>query len=261
MKAKKSLGQHFLHDQSALQIIIDAGEIKPTDTVLEIGPGGGVLTEKLLDVSEKVIAIEKDTELIPILEERFASQITTGKLTIIQQDVLKFDPEIIEGAYKLIANIPYYITGAIIEQFLSAKNQPETMVLLMQKEVAERIISKDKKESILSVAVKAYGNPEYVKTVKAGAFNPQPKVDSAILKIGNISRSQFEDGNEKLFFEILHAGFGQKRKKLIRNIEGKIENIHSENLTSIFNKLGLNENIRAEELNVEQWFTLVSTIR
>lgn len=216
-KAKKSLGQHFLKSEKALSQIIDAGDIHADDIVLEIGPGEGVLTERLLALAGKVIAIEKDRELIPLLEERFAKEIKSGKLDIVQEDILKFKPEILrfyKKPYKLIANIPYYITGAIIEQFLSTAYQPEQMVILIQKEVAERIVTKDGKESVLSMAVHAYGNPRIVAKVPAGAFVPAPKVDSAIVSIEQISRKFFVDIDEALFFKVLKFIFGKKRKQI-----------------------------------------------
>lgn len=215
MKAKKSLGQHFLRSEKALAQIVDAGDIRTDDVVLEIGPGQGVLTERLLSVAKKVIAIEKDRELIPVLHERFAREIAEGRLDIIEQDILKFDPaQLGTSRYKLIANIPYYITGAIIEQFLSTTQQPERMVLLIQKEVAERIVCRDGKQSVLSIAVGAYGVPKIIAKVPAGAFVPAPKVDSAILAITNISRGFFDTVSEKAFFNLVKAIFGKKRKQV-----------------------------------------------
>ncbi|MFZ4500103.1 MAG: 16S rRNA (adenine(1518)-N(6)/adenine(1519)-N(6))-dimethyltransferase RsmA [Minisyncoccia bacterium] len=234
MKAKKSLGQHFLKSEKALSQIVDASDPAANDIILEIGPGHGVLTERLLSFAGKVIAVEKDKDLIPVLEERFADAIAKGKLEILHKDILEFDPELFsfykDHPYKLVANIPYYITGAIIEKFLSTPYLPERMVLLMQKEVAERIIARqpsgsgqarDKKESILSIAVKAYGIPKIVGKVAPGSFVPPPTVDSAILLIENISRDFFIDPttksvlcNEALFFKVLKGVFGKKRKQI-----------------------------------------------
>ena len=194
MKAKKSLGQHFLKSEKALSQIVDASDPVADDIILEIGPGHGVLTERLLSFAGKVIAIEKDKDLIPVLEEKFAQEIASEKFLLIHDDILKVDIATLHlpsSTYKLVANIPYYITGAIIEKFLSTPYLPERMVLLMQKEVAERIIARDKKESILSIAVKAYGTPKMVGKVPPGAFVPPPTVDSAILLIENISRDFF----------------------------------------------------------------------
>jgi 16S rRNA (adenine1518-N6/adenine1519-N6)-dimethyltransferase len=223
MKAKKSLGQHFLVSKKALSQIIDAGDIHTDDLVLEIGPGKGVLTERLLAKEATVVVIEKDRDLIPLLQETFPNQVSSNKLNIIHDDVLKFDPTdltILPTSYKLIANIPYYITGAIIEQFLSTTHQPTCMVLLMQREVAERIVARDHKHSILSIAVQVYGTPKIIGRVPPGAFVPPPTVESAILLIEGISRNFFigntPEGpcSEVIFFSVLKAVFGKKRKQI-----------------------------------------------
>ena len=186
MKPKKSLGQNFLTSSKAVFEIVTAGEIVKGESILEIGPGKGALTEELLKAGAKLTVIEKDRELIPYLEEKFAKEIRDKSLSIIEGDVLNLDIESVfkkNEKYKLIANIPYYITGAIIERFLSIKKKPLLMVILVQKEVAERIVARDKKESILSLAVKFYGIPKLIYKVSAGSFFPKPKVDSAVLKI------------------------------------------------------------------------------
>jgi 16S rRNA (adenine1518-N6/adenine1519-N6)-dimethyltransferase len=260
MKAKKSLGQHFLKSEKALRQIIDAGDIHADDIVLEIGPGHGVLTERLLKLAGKVIAIEKDRELIPLLEEKFAKEIQEGRLDIVEQDVLEFNPETLRfynKTYKLIANIPYYITGAIIEQFLSTAYQPELMVLLMQKEVADRIVAKDKKEGILSIAVKAYGIPKIVGIVPPGAFAPAPTVDSAVLLIENISRDFFSGVNEALFFTILKTCFGQKRKQLGHTLALLYK---KEVFLPLLETISLSPKIRPEELSKETWKLLSTTL-
>ncbi len=193
--AKKSLGQNFLNSDGALDAIIKAGRVVKGDTVLEIGPGKGALTKRLLNAGANVIAVEKDDRLIPLLEELFSKEIKSKKLTLIHGDVLDLDVNsylLSVTSYKLIANIPYYITGEIVRKFLSGNFQPSLMVVLVQKEVAERITTKDQKESILSISVKAYGEPKYIQTVKAGSFFPPPKVDSAILLIDNISKDKFK---------------------------------------------------------------------
>jgi 16S rRNA (adenine1518-N6/adenine1519-N6)-dimethyltransferase len=186
---KKSLGQHFLKTASYVRAIADAGDVAKGDVVLEIGPGEGVLTKELLARGARVIAVEKDHRLIPILEVTFAQEIKGKRLTLIEDDALRFDISnhaLKNKSYKLVANIPYYITGALFKKFLSSENQPSTLVFLVQKEVGERI-AKSKKESILSLSVKAYGHVKYVKTVPRGAFSPPPEVDSAILSVSEIS--------------------------------------------------------------------------
>ncbi len=254
MIPKKSLGQNFLTNQDIVASIVDAGKLSPKETVLEIGPGKGVLTEELLKRGVHVIAVEKDRDLIPFLEEKFEKEITKNQLDLKYGDILDQDFSLREREYSLIANIPYYITGQIIRKFLETTNQPKKMVILVQKEVAERIIAKDKKESLLSVSVKAYGNPEYIKTVKAGAFTPMPKVDSAVLLIDNISRDFFRGISEEDFFNIIHAGFAHKRKQLFGNLKTIIP---EEILREKMKKCGIRENERAENLSPEQWKALL----
>jgi 16S rRNA (adenine1518-N6/adenine1519-N6)-dimethyltransferase len=257
MYAKKSLGQHFLHSKDILNAIRDAADVVGDDLVLEIGPGKGDLTKILLVFVGKVIAVEKDDELYATLKEKFNKEIESGKLDLIHGDILEFDPNLLEFYkdlnYKIVANIPYNITGAILKKFLSASYQPSQMVLLVQKEVAERIIAKDGKESILSLSIKAYGKPKYVKTVKAGSFNPPPNVDSAILAIEDISKKFFTDFSEKEFFEMIRAGFKSKRKKLSSNLA---EIYEKSLILKTFEDLGLDSNLRAEDASLQIWLKL-----
>ena len=236
-------------------MVADAAGLKPGERILEIGPGDGALTAALLARGAEVVAIEKDARLIPVLEEKFMEEIREKKLSLIEGDVLEIGIETLElknRAYKLVANIPYYITGAIMEKFLSASVQPSAMTLLVQKEVAERI-ARDKKESILSLSVKAYGTPRYVHTVPAGAFSPPPKVDSAILHIDAVSRANFTTiEQEKRFFELVHAGFAHKRKLLARNLEPVL----GKDYARILKDAGVPENARAEEMPLEVWLGL-----
>ncbi len=221
IKAKKSLGQNFLKSKSAVRQILTAANLLESDTVLEVGPGKGVLTEGLLESGANVLAVEKDDRLIEFLNEKFPKEISNGQLQIINQDILDFNPDFLSKTpYKLVANIPYYITGALIRKFLESDHQPEKMVLMLQKEVAKRIVANDKKESLLSISVKVYGTPKYIDTVPARYFSPAPKVDSAILQISNISKKLFEENKitEEKFFGILKAGFAHKRKLLKGNL-------------------------------------------
>ena len=252
-KAKKSLGQNFLKSNIALKKIIEAGKISPDDIILEIGPGKGALTEKLLEKSNHVIAVEKDRNLFDFLKEKFAKEIKEEKLTLIEDDILKINVDNVLQNYKIIANIPYNITGAILKKFLTEKNQPNMMVLMVQHEVAKRIIAQNKKESILSISVKAYGEPKMIMKVPARYFSPAPKVDSAIIKINNISRKLFEENSqgqslqnfEEKFWEIIHAGFAHKRKKL----SGNLKNILKNNFKEIKDK-------RAEDLSLSDWIDI-----
>ncbi len=236
-----------------------AADIVSTDTILEIGPGKGALTERLLEKAGKVVAVEKDRELVAYLHEKFAKEITEKKLVLIEDDILEFKNDAIVGTrYKIVANIPYNITGAIIRKFMETKQQPGEMVLLVQKEVAERIVARDGKESILSLSVKAYGMPKYIAKVPARDFSPAPKVDSAIIAIKNISRDQLQGISEKSFFEVLRAGFAHKRKVLIKNLEAIAAR---DSINMQFKSLGLSEKIRAEDVPLEKWLSLSSLIK
>ena len=252
--AKKSLGQNFLKSEPALRKIIEKGEITPSDIILEIGPGKGALTKKLLECAGTVIAIEKDRELFLLLQEKFYEETQTKKLVLLNEDILYFNPPL---NYKIIANIPYNITGAILKKFLTEKNQPSMMVLMVQNEVAKRIVARDEKESILSISVKAYGTPKIAMKVPARYFSPAPKVDSAIISIKNISRKFFEDNkiDENNFWNIIHAGFAHKRKKLSSNLK-KILKLGLEK-RKIYEKI--TENKRAEDLTLENWLLLVKS--
>lgn len=253
---KKSLGQNFLRSEKALGQIIDAADLHKDDVVLEVGPGEGVLTERLLEKAGKVIAVEKDDRLIEVLSQKFSNEIGKGIFKLVHADILEFDPSSykLEAInYKLIANIPYYITGALIRRFLSETIQPSRMVLLLQKEVAQRIVTRDGKESMLSISVKAYGTPIYIGTVKAGSFHPMPNVDSAILLIENISKENFTDIDEGHFFQIVSLGFAHKRKMLAGNLK---ESFSPETISNAFKKLDLDPKCRAEDISIETWCKL-----
>lgn len=257
VQPKKSLGQHFLTNSSIAEKIVEAGEVTGRDCVVEIGPGRGILTRPLVSVAREVIAIEKDERLVLRLSFEFKKEIEEKKLMLLSKDALLFDPSAFDlqaGGYKLIANIPYYITGAIIRKFLSEKVYPGAMVLMLQREVARRIVAHDKKESLLSISVKVYGTPTYIDTVKAGSFNPPPEVDSAILKIDQISKKNFTDTlSEESFFRILRAGFAKKRKKLSSNLA---DILPKNTVSEAFVASNLDENVRAEDVSLEMWLML-----
>jgi len=256
-KAKKSLGQNFLKSQPALKMMCEQGEINSDDTIIEIGPGKGALTQKLLEQSNRVIAIEKDRELIEILKEKFQEEIKNKKLEIIDGDCLDFEPNnynFKNNKYKIIANIPYNITGAILKKFLSCDFQPERMILLVQHEVARRIVAQDKKESILSLSVKAYGDPKYIMKVGKRFFSPSPKVDSAIIAIKNISKNNFKNKNEEdLFFNIIKTGFAHKRKVLRKNLEEIAPLLE---IDKMYSDLKIDIKTRAEDLPLPVWIKI-----
>lgn len=266
MKAKKSLGQNFLNSKTVARDIVRAAELSPSETVLEIGPGRGFLTGEILATGARVIAVEKDDRMIPLLEEKFAGEIAHGLLTLIHGDILDLTPQ--KGPtffpkkvgpfwnYKIVANIPYYITGQILRLFLEAERKPDRMILMLQKEVADRIVARDKKESILSIAVKAYGTPRIVKKVPARYFTPAPKVDSAVLAIGDISGKHFKDRlEEEHFFEVVKAGFAHKRKRLA----GNLKNIYGGRTSLVMGGAGIDPNARAEDVALEGWLKLSRT--
>ena len=258
MQPKKSLGQNFLKSQKAINTIVNISNIKAGDTILEIGPGMGVLTKALLEAGGNVIAVEKDDLLIPILSEKFKGEILSGKLQLIHDDILYFDiSKIYSGVYKLVANIPYYITGQIIRMFLETKNQPESMTILVQKEVADRIVAKDKKESLLSLSVKAYGEPKFVEKVPRGAFAPAPNVDSAVVYIGNISKKRFSNLKEKDFFTLIHEGFAHKRKQILPNLSALYG---KEKVIKALGEVVVQQTARAEDINIDKWIELCATI-
>lgn len=254
-KPKKSLGQNFLKSDKIAQEIVEAGEVGAEDVVLEVGPGRGILTAELLKKAKKVIAVEKDEQLVEFLKEKFKEEIKNRKLEIVSKDILKFNPsdcQLSAGGYKIIANIPYYITSYFLRTFLEGDNQPSVMVLMIQKEVAERIVAKDKKESLLSISVKAFGEPKIIRKVPAGFFSPAPKVDSAVLKIGNISKNFFKDIGEQNFFETVKKGFSQKRKMLTNNLKAD---------KSVFTTCGIDEKARAEDVFLDQWKCLTINLK
>jgi len=258
-KVKKSLGQNFLKSNQILDKIIKTANLKATEIVLEIGPGKGYLTQKLLEKVNQVIAVEKDRRLIDFLQKKFKNELNNGKLELIYGDILELEiinPRITRlerENYKIVANLPYYITGQFLKKFLSSDFPPAKMVIMLQKEVAQRIISSSNKESILSLSIKAYGQPTYIATVKAKNFNPQPKVDSAILLIDNISKDFFREISEKKFFEVVKKGFSNKRKMLINNLTFAPK----KDLESIFKNLNISLKTRAENLSLENWKKLI----
>ncbi len=280
MKPKKQFGQNFLMNKNVVGRMVVAAEIKAGETVLEIGPGKGVLTEALLLGGAKVFAVEKDRDLISGLKEKFAKEIKNKKLTLIQGDVRDISLsryKLRASGYKLVANIPYYITGEILRTSLENKIYPSKMVLMVQKEVARRIMARDGKESILAVSIKAYGKPSIITYVGRGNFNPVPNVDSAIIKIDCISKDFFkgfspkstspEDDvdrannppeadyfSEKRFFEILKTGFSHKRKFLSSNLSKMTP---SSKLKTIFSEIGLSNKIRPENLTILDWKNLI----
>ena len=258
--AKKSLGQNFLTSKRIVERIAMEGKMSREDTVLEIGPGKGILTEALIARAKKVFAVEKDDNLFEFLNEKFANEIQEGRFELIHSDVLDinlFDYRLQTTNYKLIANIPYNITGEIIRKFLSETPQPSSMTLLVQKEVAERIMARDGKESILSLSVKVFGTPRLGFKISRGQFNPPPNVDSMVISVDNIKNNFKDKKEEEKFFEVVKAGFAHKRKFLIRNLEKVAA---KEKLAEIFASAKISASSRSEDLKLEDWLNISKKI-
>ena len=255
------LGQHFLTGTWAGEKLADAVGVRAGETIVEIGPGKGALTRELLKRGP-VLAVEKDAALVEGLRETFSGEISSERLRLVAADVRDFEPSSVgleAGAYVVAANIPYYITGEILRQFLSAREQPRAMALLIQKEVAERIMARDGKESILSISVKAFGEPRIVAKVSRGNFSPPPAVDSSIILISDIGRSRFASSEaEQNFFRTVRAGFASKRKFVASNLSAVFE---KNSVTEAMARCGVLPNERAERLSLKEWLSLAEQLR
>ena len=251
----KGLGQNFLVNEKDLEKIVQAAQLKKEDKVIEVGPGLGVLTQELVKEAKEVIAVEKDAKLASFLKENLKAT----NLKVLSEDALKSPTlkEEIQDQYKVVANLPYYITSPVIRFFLEVKKQPELMVLLIQKEVAQRICASPGQMSILAVAVQVYSRPSIVDHISRSSFWPQPKVDSAILKI---QPKELTDIDFSHFFKIVRLGFSEKRKQLANNL-AKGLCLKKDKIASILKEINLNEKIRAQELSVEDWQKLSEKIK
>ncbi len=265
VSANTNLGQHFLIDETAIEASLLAADLKPTDTVLEIGPGLGVLTDQLAQQVEKVIAIELDTRFQVLLQDL---QTKHSNLKIIYNDFFKVDLEkelgLNNGSYKVVANLPYNITSHFLKQMLTQSPWPSQMVLMIQKEVAERIVAEPGDLSILALSVQLFSEPKLIKNVPAASFFPAPAIDSAIIAINNIRQHNYIEANrEKVLFSIIKAGFAKKRKKLIKNLENiTLHNkiITQNNLEKTFSSLEIEKNARAQEISLEKWLKMLDKL-
>ena len=251
-KTKKSLGQNFLRSGAALEAIVNCSEIKNGEVVREIGPGEGVLTEKILAAGAKLIAIEKDDRLIEILNQKFEKEVAENRFELIHADVTDVDFARFGKDYKVIANIPYYITGLIMRKLID-DNVATSLTLLVQKEVAERACARDGKQSLLSLSIQSYGEAKYIKTVPRGSFAPMPNVDSAIIYIKKHKNDVFANKKDRdHFFELIHAGFAHKRKTLMHNLK-----TFDEKRSGAVNwSKHIDEKVRAEDVHFEDWVRL-----
>lgn len=253
----KMFGQNFLIDQSAIKKIIEAADLNPNNIVLEIGPGLGVLTQELAKGAKKVIAIEKDTKMVEILQESLKG---FNNIEIIQGDALKMTDIQPVSSYKVIGNLPFYLTAPIIRQFLEAENPPQEMTLIVQKEVGQRICAKPPKMSILAVSVQIYSQPKVVSYISKKSFWPSPKVDSAIIKISSIRSSQSQGIDKDLFFKVVKAGFSHPRKQLINNLAEGLE-MDKEKVRQWLLKNKIEPAQRAETLKIEDWLNLLQNFK
>jgi 16S rRNA (adenine1518-N6/adenine1519-N6)-dimethyltransferase len=255
LKARKRLGQHFLVDEEVLHLITSAAELNPTDVVLEIGPGLGVLTNELAKQAGWVIAVELDNKLAALLKQALAS---FDNVTIVNENILHIDPTKLlpqSKPYKVVANLPYYITSPVLRHFLEASVKPETMLVMVQKEVAEAIVAGPGKRSVLSISVQFYGKPKIVSYVPAQSFYPVPEVDSAILRIDVYSQPAVAVVDEKGFFEMVRAGFTAPRKQIVNSLAQGLELPKAEVLV-LLQKADIVSQRRAETLTLEEWAQL-----
>lgn len=257
LRPKKSLGQNFLVDEHALSSIVRAAEITSDDVVLEIGPGLGNLTRHLADAARHVIAVEIDRALIPPLRSVLSDR---SNVSIVEGDILQFNPtELLSNYftyelahYKVVANIPYYITSAIIRHLLAAEVKPRSIVLTIQVEVAQRLIAQPDDMNLLAVSVQFYGVPRIVQRIPAEAFYPEPDVDSAVVRIDLPDQPRVVVKDVDTFFKVAKAGFGQKRKQLHNSLAAGLQITH-EQIMQTLNEVGIDPKRRAETLTLEEW--------
>jgi len=253
IRPNKLMGQNFLINENTLKKIIEAADLNKNDTVLEVGPGLGVLTKELVKKVKKVITIEKDEQMIEVLKQEIEDD---KNIEIIHGDVLdeiKNSRLKIEN-YKVVANIPYYLTSHLIRTLLESENQPKEIVLLIQKEVAQRICASIPRMNLLSISVQFYGNPEIISIIPKEDFWPEPKIDSAIIKIANIKKP--ENVNIKKFFKLIKAGFSSPRKQLANNLSNNL-NLNKEEIKKALAECNLNIQARASNLEIKDWINLL----
>lgn len=262
-------GQNFLTDESVIEDIISSAALTSKDVVLEIGPGIGNLTEKLCQRAGFVLSVEKDPKFLPILKKIKKDYSKNFYFEI--KDVLEFNFQNfflplhskfsnLNPGYKVVANIPYYITGKILQMFFTTKIKPVSITILTQKEVAKNIVAKKGDLSVLSISVQVYGEPKIIKIVPANVFYPTPKVDSAILQIDLFAKNKFKVDNEKKFFKLLKACFSGKRKQIHNTLKNNL-GLKEEQVAYVLGKLKIDPTLRPQELSIEEWLTLEQEIK
>jgi 16S rRNA (adenine1518-N6/adenine1519-N6)-dimethyltransferase len=259
LRAHKGLGQNFLQDPLALEKIVSAAEIQPTDTVLEIGPGLGSLTRYLAVAAKEVVAIELDHGLLPPLKTVLSPY---QNIRLIHGDILKFSPKALnlENDYIVVANIPYYITSAVMRHLLESESKPRRIVLTVQKEVAQRICANPGDMSLLALSVQVYGKPRIAANIPASAFFPAPKVDSAVLVVEIYSSPRIKEAFLDTFFKLIKAGFSQKRKTLRNSLSAGLH-ISPVNAAALLTHVNIDPQRRAETLSIEEWEKLSEIVK
>jgi len=253
----KSKGQNFLFDQNIINKIITSANIKKEETVLEVGPGVGVLTGELVKKSNKVIAVEIDKRILDFLRVEFLDQ---KNLELVDNDVLRLDRASIglkNFKYKIVANLPYNITSKFLRLFLEQEPKPSEMILMVQKEVAQRIVAKVGDMSLLSLSCQFYGDPEILFLVTRNSFWPVPDVDSAVIRLK--LKQKLSNISEKRLFQIAHMGFSSKRKQMHNNLSAGLK-VPNDEIKKILVSLGFDEKIRAQDLGVDDWIRLVDKL-
>ncbi|RME69428.1 MAG: 16S rRNA (adenine(1518)-N(6)/adenine(1519)-N(6))-dimethyltransferase RsmA [Chloroflexi bacterium] len=259
LRPRKGLGQNFLVDPHHLGRIIEAAELTPEDVVLEIGPGPGTLTRLLVESARQVIAVELDAAMVNLLRQELGHH---SNLALVQADILQVDlPALIGGTrrYKVVANLPYYITSAVLRHILETVPRPACVVVTVQKEVAQRIVASPGQMSLLAVSVQFYGRPTLVHRIPAGAFYPPPKVDSAVLRIDPYPTPRVEVADVEQFFRVVRAGFGKKRKQLRNALSAGLGRPPAQ-VEQILQAAGIDPRRRAETLSLEEWARLAAAI-
>lgn len=248
---KKELGQHWLKDRDILAAIADDAELLPDDTVLEIGPGLGTLTSELLRRAGRVVAVEFD----PDLARKLPGQFPGKNLTVVHEDILQFDLGALPAGHKVVANVPYYITSKIIETLMTAENKPSLVVILVQKEVAQRVAARAGDMSILAVSAQVFAEAYLGVEVPREYFTPPPKVDSQVVVLRTREHPLVAPEDEKAFFRVVKAGFSAKRKKLRSSIAAGLA-ISKPAAEELLRHADINPELRAEDLSIDDWLRL-----
>ena len=261
---KKSLGQHWLNDSAILDSICDSAEVAAGDTVLEVGPGLGTLTRKLLNRGAKVVAVEFDKILAAnlrdgLLRSGSISPKVVNNLSVVESDILSFNLQELPAGYKVVANIPYYLTSNLIRVLTESSNPFSRAALLIQKEVAERVVAAPGQMSLLSVSAQYYCEVSLGAFVPAKLFTPPPKVDSQVLELRFRENSLFTDVDTKEFFRIVRAGFSQKRKTLVNSLGAGLS-IPKEQTKEVLAAAGIASNTRAQALSLDDWHALYEAL-